>query len=239
MKILKYKLVVIICLILLAGCEKDYDSFITKVTYYPTFVMNGASKVIVMDPEVYVEPGVTATEDDNELEIITTVTGLYQGYSGSTMGTDHDIYSISYAATNSDGYDGSVVRTVVYAKTGDMVNSIEGYYKALTTRTTGEAYSDIDVIIFKIADNKYGLSIAIGGWYAFGRDYGPGYAAKGTEITVNDMGANDFSFTPSYTDSWPNEFQVKTMSIDAAAKQITINAEADFGGVWDIVLTQQ
>ena len=53
------------------------------------------------------------------------------------------------------------------------------------------------------------------------------------------MASNDFSFTPAYTDNWPNEFQVKTMSVDAAAKQISIHAEADFGGVWDIVLTQQ
>ncbi|NQU53069.1 MAG: DUF5012 domain-containing protein [Bacteroidetes bacterium] len=239
MKILKYKLAVIFCIIFLAGCEKEYDSFITKITYYPTFEMAGSGKIVVIDPDVYTEPGVTATEDDNELEVTTSVDGLYQGHSGSAIGTDHDIYSFSYSAGNSDGYDGSVERTVIYVNTGDLVNSLEGYYKGTTTRTTGEAYSDIDVIIFKIADNKYGLSHAIGGWYSYGRVYGPDFTAKGTEITVNDMASNDFSFTSAYTDGWPNEFQVKTMTVDVGSKTISYHSEADFGGVWDIVLTQQ
>lgn len=241
MKILKYKLIVITFVLFLVGCEKDYDSFITKITYYPTFEMNGESKMVVMDPEVYTEPGVTASEDGQELEVTTVATGLYQGHSGGSIGTDFDIYDINYSAANSDGYNGSVQRTVVYAKTGDLVNSLEGYYLATTTRSTGEAYSDIDVIIFKIDDNTYGLSHAIGGWYGYGRGYAPHdiYTAKGTEITVNDMASNDFSFTPAYTTAWPNEFQVKSMTVDATTKTITYHSEADFGGVWDIVLIQQ
>ncbi len=241
MKILKYKIAVICFIFLLAGCEKKYESFITKITYYPTFEMTGSEHVVVYDPEVYTEPGVSATEDGVELEVTTTVTGLYQGYTGSSIGSDFDIYTINYSAVNSDGYTGSVERTVIYAKTGDLVNSLEGYYLATTTRTTGEAYSGIDMIIFKIADNQYGLSHAIGGWYSYGRGYTPydDFTAKGTVITVNDMASNDFSFTPAYTAAWSNQFQVKSMTVDAATKTITIHAEADFGGVWDIVLEQQ
>lgn len=241
MKKLGYTIMVVAFVLLFAACEKDYDSFITKITYYPTFIMEGSSKMVIMDPDVYTEPGVTATEDDNELELTTTVTGLYQGHSGNTIGTAFDIYSLVYSAANSDGYEGKVERTVIYAKTGDLVNSLEGYYKATTTRSTGESYSDIDVIIFKTGENTYGLSHSTGGFYSYGRNYTPHdiYTAKGTIITVNDMATNDFSFTPSYTESWPDEFQVKSMTVDAASKTITYNTVASFGGVWDVVLVQQ
>lgn len=226
-------------LFVFAGCESDYETMTSKITYYPTFDQKGDTKMVVMDPDTYSEPGVTASEDGNDLPVTIKVKGLYQGHSGAAIGTNHDIYEFSYSATNSDGYAGSVSRTVIYAKTGDLVNSIEGYYKAVSTRSTGEVHKDIDVIIFKTGANTYGLSHAIGGWYSHGRGYGGNYTVKGTVITANNIAANDFSFTSSKTAGWPNIFQVKSMEVDAATKTIKVHTTADFGGVWDVVLTQQ
>jgi hypothetical protein len=95
MKIIKYKLIVIACIFFLAACEKDYDSFITKVTYYPEIEMLGEPLVFVPSGGSYDDPGAISIENGEEIE-----TQVSSNVDYSTPGD----YSIDYTAENTDGY---------------------------------------------------------------------------------------------------------------------------------------
>ncbi|TLX72650.1 DUF5011 domain-containing protein [Labilibacter sediminis] len=102
-KIFKYTAILACCFLVLSSCEKDYENFITKVTYYAD---------IEYDPVVIVEKGgsytasATATEAGVELEVI--ITGA-EDVDVNTIG----VYEVGYSAVNSDGYTGSVTQLVI------------------------------------------------------------------------------------------------------------------------------
>jgi hypothetical protein len=227
------------------GCEKEYEDE-SKITYFPEFVMEGESLVILELGESYTDAPVTATEAGEPLDVSVRVTGEMSGYSGTTVDVNTvDQYTITYSATNMDGFDGSVSRTVIVAPpTGDLVTSLEGMYLGNVQRTPAFAvlpqYSNLEYIyIWKTGDNTYALSCAVGGYYSIGRAYGYDYAFQGAVITANDIPGNSFSITQAMAPGFGNVADIGEFVVDAANKVISWTATADFGnGVFKVQLQQ-
>jgi hypothetical protein len=233
-----------ISLLAMVSCEKNYDTDgLSRLTYYPDFTMSGDAVVIIPVGGTYTEPGVIAEENGQQIDVTTTVSSDYFDNSFDFVNTAvPGRYIINYAATNSDGYDGSVDRNIYVTNTGDLVNSIEGLYTSTVVRNGAASaqYTDLEFVMIKnIGGNVYTLTDAIGGYYDLGRAYGAAYRAAGLEITANDIAANDFSFNdPIYVGSWPEELTIDGMTVDAATKTIVLTSTWAAGYVFEVYLTQ-
>ncbi|RYY62345.1 MAG: DUF5011 domain-containing protein, partial [Chitinophagaceae bacterium] len=94
--------------LLLGSCKKDPVNTAdhvgsSRVTRFPTFTVNGGDYMSIVQGGTYTEPGVTAVEGATSLTITTT---------GSVDPTTVGVYTITYSATNSDGFPATVTRTV-------------------------------------------------------------------------------------------------------------------------------
>jgi len=229
----------------LTSCEKTYED-LSRMTYFPEFTMEGEAEIIHLLGEPYEDGAVTATEAGNSLEVSTEVTGVWQGYSGSEVDVDvYDKYEIVYSATNAEGFEGNVIRTVFVAPpTGDLVNSLEGVYLAQVQRTPAFAvlpqYSNMKYIyIWKTGDNTFELSCALGAYYFIGRDYGLDFAFQGAVITANDIPANDFSISQALSPGFGNVADITDFTVDPVNRVISFTSTANFAnGVFHIQLEQ-
>lgn len=227
------------------GCEKKYED-LSKITYFPEFTVEGESEIIQQLGEPYTDGSVTATEAGNPLEVKITVTGEMTGYSGTTVNVDaFDKYVITYSATNADGFNGSVSRTVyVIPPAGDLVTSIEGLYLGNVQRTPAFAvlaqYSDLQYIyIWKTGDNTYEISHAIGGYYSIGRGYGYDFAFQGAVITATDIPSNSFSISQALAPGFGNVVDISEFTVDPINRMISFTGTADFdNGVFHVQLEQ-
>lgn len=237
------KLIIILTMgIALAGCNTDLATEgLSRVTYFPEFVIEGEDFYLLDEGDSYTEPGITVFEGGEEIPYTTTITGRYSGYTGTTdIGNDPDVYTVAYSATNKDGFTSNTTRTVVAVNTGDLVTSIEGAYNCTVTRTTsGETWETL-ILIWKVADNKYEISCSVGGFYGDGRAFGDDFLARGGTITVNDMAANNFSFTAGFMEGFGNSVTIDEMEVDAANKSIFMHSgTTEFAnGSWNLNLVQ-
>lgn len=149
-------------LIFMTGCEPKKDSAdVSRLTYYPTFEIIGDDPFLidVNDPPAgYTDPGVVVTEQGVEISFITS------GADEVDVNTA-GIYTVTYSATNKDGYDGSASRTVivgcdgdddvVLSVTGDAVSDLAGPYTATLTK--------VGYATWAIDDINYVFSIPIPG----------------------------------------------------------------------------
>jgi len=97
-----YKLFFAISLGLLIGCSPE-DPIESDITNYAVFQMEGKQYSLHQLGEDYVDPGVIATEDGNEIEVEVT---------GEVDSNTPGLYILTYSATNTDGYSASTVRYV-------------------------------------------------------------------------------------------------------------------------------
>jgi hypothetical protein len=225
-----------------SGCDDDPDvADISRVTFFPTFAYEGGDLSIVKCGSSYVLPPVTATENGVDLPVTTVTTGLFSGASSFDINVA-DKYVFTSLATNADGFNGSVVRTVWVVCTGDLVTSLEGLYKSTVVRNgaTGPQYTNMEyVLIRKVGPDQYELSDAIGGYYDIGRAYGDAYRAAGMVITANNIPANNFSFSgPIGVGAFGGSLEMTGMTVDPATKTITFTSDWDAGFSFAVTLTQ-
>lgn len=237
----------VISIITLVSCEKQYDTDgKSKITYYADFTMNGDADVILPVGTAFTDPGVVAKEKGKEIPVTFSILGDYfSGPVGEVDVNKPDRYVITYAATNSDGFDGFIERSVYVFNTGDLVNSIEGLYTSSILRTGGAkpaSYEDLAyVMIVKTGAKTYTISDAIGGFYSIGRGLGSSYNASNLEITANDIAGNDFDFNVITVGSWPEALTTNSMEVDPVKKTILIKsswATAPPPYEFEITLTQ-
>ena len=227
------------------SCEDDLESEgVSRVTYYPTFNMQGSPEVFLSSGATFADPGVTATEDGKSLEVSTSVVGRYFGYSGVSVPdpVPADVYLVNYSAKNSDGFDGTTGRMLYVAKSGDLVSSIEGVYTSTVVRNEVSAapYTEMKYIVIKDnGDGTYNISDGIGGYYDFGRGYGDAYAAKGVKVTANDIAANDFTYPAAFpVGLFGGTAEMSGMTVDPTNKTITFSTEWSFGFTFVVTLKQ-
>ena len=100
--------------VVLTSCDKDEINNTedkvgrSSVTRYATFTMSGPQYVSIVKGTAYTEPGVTAKEGTQNLTVTTT---------GSVNKDQPGLYTLTYSATNKDGFSASVSRTVVVIAT--------------------------------------------------------------------------------------------------------------------------
>ncbi|MFY0600208.1 MAG: DUF5012 domain-containing protein [Cyclobacteriaceae bacterium] len=224
--------------VLFMACEDDETANTSSITFYPEFEVTGASSLQIGINDDYVEPGILATEQGAQIDVSVSYTGRFTGFSGTEIPNTADQYTVNYSALNVDGFAGSASRTVFKIDNGDFVSSIAGLYSSTVVRSTGVTYSDILVLVWETAPNVYEISSYIGGYYGEGSGFGDGYLARGGTITVNDIATNDFTFGQAQFPIWGNVVDITSMTVDPATKTISYSTLADFGGMWDITMTQ-
>ncbi|CAM3534111.1 DUF5011 domain-containing protein [Pontibacter korlensis] len=157
--------------IFLLGCEKDDETAnISFVTTYPEFEMTGDRYMSVVQGETYNEPGVIATEGGQEIPVTT---------SGEVDTSTPGVYDITYSATNSDNFSGSVTRTVAVLPEPEQegVNISGSYVRSGVTAT-----------VTKLAPGFYRMS------NVWGPSLIPSYliTTNGTDITLPGSALSGF-----------------------------------------------
>ncbi len=231
-----------------SACNDDDDiAPLSRVTYFPDFIMDGDPSYDIACGQDFTVPGVRVEEEGVEIPFETSISGLFFNKTdgGTKVNLDiPDVYSVTYSATNKDGFPGSSARRVnVQPCNGDLVTSIEGTYKATVLRggTFDERYVDLQPIyIADLGDDIYGISHAVGGYYDYGRGFGAGYASYGATVKANDIAANDFAAVDNGVfPIWGNVVQISDFTVDAAAKTISFLGTGNFGnGEFTVNLTQ-
>jgi len=189
-----------------SSCEKDPivntpDMVGTsKVTYYPIITLTGNSIVAVENGSAFTDPGVKAVAGSSDVPVITS----------GTINTDEDgVYSLTYTATNSDGFSSTASRTVVVYSTDDAAAShdLSGTYLRPATGVTS-TWTRIAPGVYQVQN--------------------PGGAAAGTDLIVVAVNPTGFTIkipeqraSDGSTSSSANE--VYTNSTPATYKWIFLN----------------
>ena len=107
----------------LMSCEKDFEE-VSRITTYATFDMAGDEVIAVPGGGSFTDPGVKAFEGSTELNVTQSIQyaplvtagdgpsdAAYQSVT-SVDASKPGLYTISYSATNSDGFSASTERLV-------------------------------------------------------------------------------------------------------------------------------
>jgi hypothetical protein len=223
------------------GCNNDLATEgISRITYFPEFVMEGGDLYFIEEGEPFTDPGVIALEGGEEIPFTTTYIGRYSGYTGTTIGAAADEYRLTYSAVNKDGFTATENRNIFAVNTGDFVSSIEGTYTATSVRVSGEAYEDVFMMVREVSPNVFEISCSLGGFYSDGRALGDGYLVLGGRITLTDLPNGAFTYTPQVERADGIVLNMSEMEIDTDAKTISFRiTTGEFAnGDWTITLTQ-
>lgn len=183
-----------LALLALTSCSKDTEG-LTGITYYPVLELDGPIYDQAVAGTPFVEPGYSASlngEDYTDHVVVSTKMDFNNPKPG--------YFSITYSATNSDGFSASVTRYVLVSENNDPVS---GYY---TTNT--DSYRDYNgtvyyggypEVIYANGDGTYHISDLLAGWYEYRAGYGSNYALSGN-ISVDADG--NIELINSYLIGW-------------------------------------
>lgn len=208
------------------SCADEAEN-ISRITYYPIFEFSGDEVIFANSTNPYEEPGVTATEDGELIDVSQHVTASYFAGSVASINVNAaDRYIIEYTAVNKDNYSVATDRTVWYVGKGNFAPDVEGLYTATVARNgvTPAAANNLKyVIIKKTGANTYAVSDAIGGWYETYRGFGVDYAVKGNTFTLNDIASNNISSTTETPMGlFGGHCAIESMTFDSVNKKITV-----------------
>jgi Domain of unknown function (DUF5011) len=168
----RYVFLLIAFITIVVSCKKDPiintpDRVgISKVTYYPIITLTGSSIIAIANGTAYTEPGVTAKAGSADVPVITT---------GSVDENTDGVYTITYSATNSDGFSSTAARKVVIYTTATdaAANDLSGTYLRPATGSSA--------VWTKIAPGVYSV-------------FNPG-GSPGTNLTVVAINPSGFNIS--------------------------------------------
>jgi len=213
---------------LFTACTSNDTENVSTVTYFPIFTILGPNPYFVPVGTPYTDPGAIAKAGQTVIPHTSSGAGKYRG--ATTVDTSKsDEYSVTYSATNSDGFEGTGSRKVIVWKNGDLVTSIEGLYTCTISRNgaiPSAAYRNIKYMyIWKNTDGTYQISDACGGWYEYGRGLGVGYITPGGKINAVDIPTNSFTFPGTLTNSGFGGVQkITDLTVNAATKTVVLTS---------------
>lgn len=159
---MKNKIILILLVVAIqfafTGCRDLESEGVSKITYYPTITLTGDQWMTVAQGGSYTEPGVAALEGENQISVVTGGDAV----DTSTPG----VYTITYTATNRDGFALTTYRYVGVISPAVAGIDITGKYK----RNAGAGGIST---VTKVKDNL------------FTADNVGGVAAPGPSTTVN------------------------------------------------------
>ncbi|WP_439879666.1 immunoglobulin-like domain-containing protein [Pontibacter sp. MBLB2868] len=89
-------ILVLLSVFVFSGCEKELDTEgISRTTYYPVITVKGEQWNSVLIGEVFTDPGAEASEDGQRIEL---------SVNGTVNTNIPGVYTITYSATNKDGF---------------------------------------------------------------------------------------------------------------------------------------
>ena len=148
------------------GCEIA-EPIESEITYYPELELIGEEIFLVEEGNTFEDPGITAQVEGEDVpfevnnEVDTSTPGMY---------------TVTYEATNEDGFSVTIDRTVVvYEDNG----TVAGYWHGSSGNGTG-----FPILVSSTDDpNVFEITDVLAGHYEYGVNYGPAYAVPST-ITV-------------------------------------------------------
>lgn len=217
---MKVKLFIIslftLSVIFLTGCDSDSTAGYTRITFYPTLELQGESVVFVDKGTTFTDPGVKAELNGEDFtDQVQVVSSLDTNKPG--------IYTITYIATNEDGFSATVSRTV-FVK--DITPSVlaSGFYTLQPGSYRDRAgaitpYSGYPIIVLQTSPGIFYVSDFLGGYYDKRAGYGDKYAAVGYFKLNAD---NSISLVSSHVDGWGDEIAaLNNASYDPSSKTIS------------------
>ena len=142
----KYSLFFAASLFMFTACEDDENTAnVSEITYYPVFELEAGSVIAVEEGTSFTDPGVTVTEEGQPIEFQT---------SGSVDTSTPGFYTLTYSATNKDGFTATESRTVVVIEPGFPELDLEGTYTSNTPAFSGQSLGQ-EMEVEKLADGVY------------------------------------------------------------------------------------
>lgn len=216
------------------SCSEDSQDP-SKVTYYITFEMNGEETMSIPVGTVFNDPGVVAMEGETDVTDGVKV--------DSNVNTDKiGVYTVSYSATNVDGFDSSIERTVVVYDPA-ITASMGGTYTidpSKSTRsyagTVSNFSNDFTVSLTELAPGIYQVSDFLGGWYDQGSGYGSAYAANGYCSLNAD---NTITMLSNFVAGWGDSVtSLDNASFDPTSNQVTWDATYTNNMLFHVVMNK-
>lgn len=151
-------------IILFVACDKETED-ISRATTYAIITYEG-------DAVVFIEKGGSFTPS------ATSSGGEEVKISGSIDFNQPGFYTITYAATNIDGYDAVNTQLFIIWEEDDV---LAGVYDGIRVNKNKGGI----VLIYPNGDGTYTCSDLLGGYYHQGVSYGPAYAAPSSSMEVS------------------------------------------------------
>lgn len=190
-----------VAVLALVSCNETSQDPST-ITYYITFEMEGDETYLLEVGTAYEEPGVTAFEGTEDVTSSMVTTGSVDE---NTVG----LYTITYSATNQDGFSSSITRTVIVydpSVTTDIsgtYTTASGSYRYWLETGAISSFSGYTVTISQLAPGFFYISDYMGGYYAQGAGYGSSYAMTG----YISLGADDtLEAVSGYVAGWGDSY---------------------------------
>ncbi len=198
------------------SCDKDSSAGTTRITYYPVLTLNGYIQMEVDKGAIFADPGCMGEMNGEDItsQVVTT---------GTVDTSKSGIYTITYSATNADGFSASTSRTVIVTDPNDPH---EGVFR--TDPTSYRDYSGqkafgapYQVVITATEDGTYHATDFFGGWYSQRAGYGSNYNMDG-EFSVADDGT--MTLENSLIAGWGDSLDDLEGKFDAATGTYTWDA---------------
>ena len=224
-KIFLYGLLFFTASLGLTSCSKDQHTD-TRVTNYIVLTINGDEVVYVNAGDTYVDAGCKAEAAGQDVsdKVVTT-----NPVDTKVIGP----YTVTYMATNEDGFSSSANRYVYVGE--PLVGTVSpGSYRQNSAGTITK-WSGYDIDILTDGNGKYWVEDLLGGYYEQRAGYGSAYSMKGflqvnADNTVDLVGGGDVAGWGDHYDDF------KDGKYDPATK--TISYDVVYAGMdFNVILT--
>ena len=224
-KIFLYGLLFFTASLGLTSCSKDQHTD-TRVTNYVVLTINGDEVVYVNAGDTYVDAGCKAEAAGQDVsdKIVTT-----NPVDTKVIGP----YTVTYMATNEDGFSSSANRYVYVGE--PLVGTVSpGSYRQNSAGTITK-WSGYDIDMLTDGNGKYWVEDLLGGYYEQRAGYGSAYSMKGflqvnADNTVDLVGGGDVAGWGDHYDDF------KDGKYDPATK--TISYDVVYAGMdFNVILT--
>jgi hypothetical protein len=189
----RYAFILIAFVSIISSCSKDKiintpDRVgISKVTYYPIITLTGNTIIAIANGTTFTDPGVKATAGSSDVPVTT---------SGTVDANTDGVYTLTYSATNSDGFSSTAVRKVaVYTTAADAAaNDLSGNY-ARTSNGSVATWTKIAPGVYTVFNpgGAIGTNLTV-----------VAINPSGFNISIPDQLASDGSPTSSTNESYTN-----------------------------------
>ena len=224
-KIYLYGLMLFTVSLGLTSCSKDEHTD-SKVTNYIVLTINGDKVVYVDTNATYEDAGCKAEAAGQDVsDKIVTINPVDTKAIGP--------YTVTYMATNEDGFSSSANRTVYV---GDpLLGNVSSGTNRKTAAGAVTNWSDFDIDMLTDGSGKYWVEDLLGGYYEQRAGYGAAYSMKGF-LQVNADNTVDL-IGGGHVEGWNDDYSdFKDGKYDPATKTISytvVYAKMDF----NVILT--